>query len=497
LLSVLQAILPAALLLLARSVVNADDPIDIDSRLEPLIDVHLVESLDGARLVMHRPTPREVAIVYDEPWEGNTSGYVTVFQDGDLYRMYYRGHAMDASGPLKMAHSEVTCYAQSGDGIHWEKPNLGLFDWEGSSENNIILMGDGTHNFSPFLDTNPDCAPDARYKAIGGTANTGLLAFKSSDGLHWSKLQDEPVFTDGAFDSQNVVFWDAYHGRYMLYFRFFSNGEFQGLRLIGVSDSVDFLNWSEQQELIYPDSPPQQMYTNQITPYYRAPHVLIGFPTRYVARPLTEHVTTLDPVELRANMTASHERVGTDLTDGLLMTSRDGLTFQRWDEAFLRPGPQGEGRWMYGDNYQALGLLETAATIPGGPPEISLYSEEESWRDSRRARRFTIRLDGFVSAQASLDGGEIVTKPIVVAGTSLVVNYATSAAGSLRVELQDAAGNALDGHSLDDCPEHYGDSVAQTIHWQSGSDVSRLEGRPIRVRFVLGDADLYSFQFVP
>jgi hypothetical protein len=152
---------------------------------------------------------------------------------------------------------------------------------------------------------------------------------------------------------------------------------------------------------------------------------------------------------------------------------------------------------MYGDNYQALGLLETAATIPGGPPEISLYSEEESWRDSRRARRFTIRLDGFVSAQASLDGGEIVTKPIVVAGTSLVVNYATSAAGSLRVELQDAAGNALDGHSLDDCPEHYGDSVAQTIHWQSGSDVSRLEGRPIRVRFVLGDADLYSFQFVP
>ncbi len=490
----------AAIYLVAASGVLAvaadESAIAIGTRLEPLVDEFLIERMTGgAELRMHRPTPREVVIVHDAPWEGNTSGYHTVLRDGDVLRMYYRGHAIDASGPLKMAHSEVTCYAESRDAVHWTKPELGLFDWEGSKANNIIWQGEGSHNFSPFLDTNPSCPPEARYKAIGGTSRTGLIAFKSSDGIHWSKLQDEPIFTKGAFDSQNVVFWDSHRGRYALYFRFFSKGKFAGLRMIGTSNSPDMLHWSEQQPLAYPGSPDQQMYTNQVQPYFRAPHVLIGFPTRYVARPLTEHVKRLDPVGLRTKMTKSLRRVGSDLTDGLLMTSRDGVTFERWDEAFLRPGPQEEGRWMYGDNYQALGLVETPPAIPGGPNEISLYAEEQAWRDTCRVRRFTIRLDGFVSAAAPLSGGEVVTKPLTFAGSQLFVNYATSAAGSLRVELQTADGQPIEGFTLDDSPEHYGDSVSQTIHWTDTPDVGPLAGKPIRVRFVLNDADLYSFQF--
>jgi len=482
------------------------DVVEIGSRRELFVDRALVEGMEGSvSLRLHAPTRREVAIKYDKPWEGNASGYATVFRDGDIYRMYYRGHRyLIDDKPLRQAQSEVVCYAESTDGISWVKPNLGLFDWpptrdnSGIKENNIMWRGGPeTHNFAPFIDANPDCATEERYKAIGGTVTSkGLLTFKSADGVRWSKKSDGPVVTTGAFDSHNTCFWDATQGRYVMYMRYFSDGEFKGLRSIGVSYSTDFTKWSEPIGLTYPGSPPQQMYTNQIAPYYRAPHMLMGFPTRYVARPLNDHGRTLDPVPLRDRLTKSHERVGTDLTDGQFMTSRDGQAFQRWDEAFLRPGPQTEGHWIYGDNYQAYGLWETATPTPGGPPEISMHFTEHAWLDDQhQSRRHTIRLDGFVSLHASYAGGDLVTKPITFTGQQLVLNYATSAAGSVRVEIQEVNGKPIAGHTMEDCLEHYGDRVDQVFAWRNGTDVSALVGQPVRLRFQLKDADVYSFQF--
>lgn len=488
------------LTLLCMTSLQADEPIDIGSRRELFVDRALIDQVEGdAELKLHHPRPREVALTFDEPWEGNASGYATVIQDGDLFRMYYRGHRYIIDDPpLKQAQSEVVCYAESEDGIHWTKPNLGLFDWPGSPENNIIWRGGPeAHNFAPFIDTNPDCPREQRYKAIGGTVTSkGLLTFQSADGIHWQPLSDEPVVTKGAFDSHNTAFWDPEHERYTMYVRYFSEDQFKGLRLIGVAYSDDFEHWSEPVGLEYPGSPPQQMYTNQIGPYYRAPHILFGFPTRYVARPMTDYVQTLPPVKLRKTLTAAYERVGTDLTDGLFMSSRDGLTFDRWDEAFLRPGPEAEGRWIYGDNYQSYGLFETKADQPGSPNEISLHFDEGAWRDDRSIRRYTVRLDGFVSLNASYDGGEVTTKPLTFTGDHLSLNYSTSAAGSLRIEIQNADGEPLDGYSLEDSAELFGDSTEQIARWTGGSDVSDLAGTPVRLRFVLKDGDLYSYQFV-
>ncbi len=477
---------------------RAAEPIDIGSRLEPLFDRHLIDQLKGkAELRLHSPTAREVAIVHDEPWEGNASGYPTVLKDGDVYRMYYRGHkyVYDDKG-LRQAQSEVTCYAESDDGIHWTKPKLQLFDWPGAKINNIIWRGVGVHNFGPFIDTNPAAAPEARYKAVGGNVNSGLHAFHSADGIHWKQVSEEPIFTEGAFDSHNTALWDPARGKYAMYIRYFSEGKFKGLRSIAVTYSDDFKTWSKPQPLAYPDSPPQQMYTNGILPYYRAPHLLVGFPTRYVARKMTEHGRNLDPVELRAKLTKAYARVGSDLTDGLFMTSRDGVSFRRWDEAFFRPGPQQAGRWIYGDNYQCYGLVETKPDPSDGPREISFYLSEGSWRDGETLmRRYSVRVDGFVSVQAPLSGGEVITKPLTFKGNKLVVNYATSAAGNLRVEIQDADGKPIPGFSLADCQEYFGDTLDQTISWQNGSDLGKLAGKPIRLRFVLSDGDLYSFQF--
>ncbi|HRX79876.1 MAG TPA: hypothetical protein P5307_12485, partial [Pirellulaceae bacterium] len=287
-------------------------------------------------------------ILHDAPWEGSGSGYHTVFKDGDLYRMYSRGlHLEVTEGKLNSgSHPPFYCYAESKDGVHWRKPELGIVEFRGSTKNNIILEGRGTHNFTPFKDMNPNCKLEAQYKALGGLMNEGgLFAFQSPDGIHWSLMSDKPVITKGAFDSQNLAFWDATIGKYRCYFRVFSGGittqtEWKptGVRAIRTGSSGDFLNWGDEADLTYVDSPEEQLYTNQIAPYYRAPHILIGTPTRYVERGWSESMRALPDRDNRELRASAHLRYGTALTEGLLMASRDGVQFKRWNEAFLRPG---------------------------------------------------------------------------------------------------------------------------------------------------------------
>jgi len=89
----------------------------------------------------------------------------------------------------------------------------------------------------------------------------------------------------------------------------------------------------------------------------------------------------------------------------------------------------------------------------------------------------------------------MITKPVVFSGKELTINYATSAAGTVLVEIQDEAGQPIPGYSLADCPEIFGDHIERVVSWNDGTDVSTLAGRSVRLRFVLQDADLYSIQF--
>ncbi len=491
----------------------ASEPIDIGSRLELMVDDFLVEKFDGARLVMHRPTPREVAIVHDEPWEGSGCGYHSVFSDGKLYRMYHKAWHLDFStGRLSTgAHPLYTCYAESDDGIHWRKPKLGLHEFEGSKDNNIVITSDQIGEAKPcaghpavFKDANPDCPADAQYKALlRSRGPRGLLAFKSADGIHWSLMSEKPVITEGAFDSQNLAFWDPVRKEYRAYWRIFTAGvttekvwKPTGRRAIRTATSKDFLTWGPHADLAYVDSPPQQLYTNQIAPYSRAPHIFIGFPSRYTERGWSPSMEALPELEHRRMRAKASQRYGTAVTDGLMMTSRDGKTFKRWNEAFIRPGPRLKDSWKYGDAYQAWGIVETKSSMPGAPNELSVYATEGYWTGKgSQLRRHTLRMDGFVSVNAPLSGGQFVTKPLLFDGGKLVMNFSTSAAGSIRVEIQDAAGKPIKGFALPDCPEIFGDSIEQAIAWKNGADVSKLAGKPIRLRFVLSDADLYAFRF--
>lgn len=482
-----------------------ENVINIGSRRELFLNDFLVQDLSGnAELRLHHPIPQEVVLKADAGWEGSGSGYFSVFKDGDLYRMYYRGMEVKRFNKNKTKeHPYYFCYAESNDGIHWRKPDLGIYDFEGSKKNNIVLASgnfDGVElklgdNAAMFKDENVNASPDARYKAFAfSTAPKGLFAFKSADGIHWSLMSREPVITDGAFDSQNIGFYDVVNKEYRAYWRIFVNG----VRSIRTATSRDFVHWENHLDIKFTDTAHIQLYTNQIKPYYRAPHLLIGFPTRYIDRGWSVSMKDLPELKYREQRSSVSAREGTAITEGLIMSSIDGVTFERCNETFLRPGIERTGTWNYGQQYIAWNMAETRSSLEGAPIEISIYATEDYKSDQpigTRLRRYTIRADGFVSVNAPLKGGSLVTNPITFQGNKLSLNFSSSAAGSIQVEIQDLNGKPIKGFSLEDCSPIFGDTLERTVQWKNGSDVSTLAGKPVKLLFVLKDADLYSFQF--
>ncbi len=455
----------------------ADEPININSQRQLFVDRHLIDELDNARLVLHRPVRREVAIDNDNPWEQYGVSYMTVFRDGDKFRAWYRADGADFDKGKRRA---MGAYAESDDGIHWDKPKLGLIEFGGSKENNLIWNGPGA-NMSVFKDGNPNVPDDERYKAFVRSGD--ILGLVSPDGLRWRLVRKEPLLTDRPFDSHNIVFWDDREKQYVAYTRGIRReGQLghgttksfkKGVRWIRRSTSPDFRNWSPLEPITTGDAPLEQFYTNSAIRYHRAPQYVFMFPSRFV----------------NARETQPGWKAGKGVSDIVFLSSRDGLRFERtFNEAFLRPGPD-QGNWHERGVFMERGILQTS------PAELSLYAMQ-NWRlESVHIQRLTLRTDGFVSVQGPYAGGELVTKPLVFAGGKFHMNYATSAAGSLRVELQDADGEPLPGFALEDCPEIFGDEIDGEIRWRNEPSLSKLAGRPVRLRVVLKDADLYAFQF--
>jgi hypothetical protein len=197
--------------------------------------------------------------------------------------------------------------------------------------------------------------------------------------------------------------------------------------------------------------------------------------------------------EIRRRNVAKWQRFG-PLSDTQLMWSRDGAAFELAPSTFMPPGPERPGSWTYADHV-GWHLVETASVYPGAAPELTLYAQEFYYVDAVQLRRHTLRLDGFASIHAPLSGGELLTPPLIFQGVSLSLNFATSAFGSLRVEVQDTDGRPLPGFTLADSIELYGDTVARMAMWKDNPDLSTHASKPVRLRFVLRDADLYAMQF--
>lgn len=446
---------------LSGPVVRAADPVALGDRLELFADGALLARVEGVEHVPQRPEPGEVVMTFDAPWEGNTSAYYTLFQDGDVYRMYYRGSAADPK-TKKGVGPEVTCYAESRDGLRWERPRLGLHEHEGSKENNIILTGEPAHNFAAFRDDNPQAPSEARYKGFSGGFKKGLIPWGSPDGVHWKALTEQPVVTDGAFDSQNLAFWDAARGEYRAYWRYFAGD----IRAIRTAVSADFLKWEKQADLAYGESAEQQLYTNAVQRYPRAPHLYVGFPARY----LPDECQRVEPV---------------------FMMTRDGVNFTRYDDPVVPEDAPADRRGNR-SNYLASGLL----SLPGEPDKLSGYATEAYYGEQPgRLRRFVWRVDGFVAFRFAKEGGSTDTVPVTFKGKRLTLNHVVRPGGELRVGLHGADGQPLAGFSAAECEPLTGDAVKATVRWKGGHEVTNLAGQAVTVRFEAKDADLYSMRF--
>jgi hypothetical protein len=476
---------------------------NIGSQRELFLDHELIQTLSGqAELRLHHPERREIALVHDAPWEGNGCGYHTVFQDGDRYRMYYKAWHIALGGDV--TNPVVICYAESRDGIQWVKPDLGLLEYNGSKKNNIILShvhDYGCHDFSPFIDTNPKVTKEGRYKAIGYVRGQkhpkGLYGFVSSDGIHWDLIQDSCIITEDGwvFDTQNIAFWSELEQQYVMYYRRAVND----VRNIARAVSDDFIHWRKEGLLDFQNSGPdtlQQFYTNQIRPYYRAPYLYIGFPSRYCDRGWTTATNALPSLDLRRNRAKGNTRYGSAVTDALLICSRDGRRFYRWDDAFLRPGLRTQHNWAYGDNYIAWHVVETTPISDDQPAELSLYATESYFTGTfSRLRRYVLRLDGFTSIYAPGEGGEVITKPFQFNGNDLNLNFSTSAAGNIYIEIQNVNGRAISGFRRNECQEIFGDALEYSVKWTAESNLKSLQGQAIRLCFILREADVFSFKF--
>ncbi len=460
-----------AILLAPLAALNAaEEPIAIGSRRELFVDRLLVGKLKNTALKLHEP------ILAEPLKEPRPNGhYATVLKAGDKFQFYYRGDkdpkvTWKTHGIEAYHEGEVTLYAESKDGISWTKPKLGLFEHPSFLDGNIVLMNEifVNHNFTPVIDTKPGVPADQKYKALGGIAFQlhqsavrekrgpgGLKAFVSPDGIHWKKLREEPVIPEDwgkYFDSQNYAFWSESEQCYVCYFRRF----IKGYRGIARTTSQDFITWTPLVEM-QANLPGEHLYTSCTQPYFRAPHIYVAMPTRFM------------------------DKRGA-ATDILFMTTRGGDHYDReFTQSFIRPGLSRDG-WLNRANYAAIGIHQTSDT------EMSMFLTG--------GRRYTLRLDGFVSVNAPLAGGEFITKSFTFTGTQLEINYATSAAGQVRVELQDADGKPIPGFALEDCEPIWGDHVSRIVKWKAGDDVSAHIGKPVRLRFEMSDADLFSMRFL-
>ena len=495
----------AGTLLLPQWLLSANDTpaIKLGTRRELMLDDFLFSELKGLEFRQHSLREAESVLEFDAPWEGRKQygisvvGYPVVFRDKDVFRMYYASYFGLRLKPVEPV-MQFTCYAESRDGVQWNRIDQGRIEFEGLKANNILLQGQTSHNFAPFIDTRRGVPASQRYKAVGG--NGKAFVFASSDGLTWRKLKKEPIldgeepafdkhgairwgFNPGKeraiLDSLNVAFWDAEHEQFVLYFRAYlpclsrdGKKKLKETRSVMRCTSKDFLNWENIEPIDYGEPRREwihSLYTTALKPYFRAPHIQLGFPLRTAPR-------------------RPFHGGSFGLSETAFMFGRDAKRFTLVDEPFLRPG-RDPRNWSKHGNMMARGMLQTA------PDELSFYFLQHDHQPTTHLRRGTLRLDGFRSLHAGrFPGGTAVTKSLTFHGDRLEINAATGAGGGIRIGFLDADTlRAIEG--FEESNEFFGDRIKHDVHFGKRRDISDLAGRRIRLRFSMYNADLFSLKF--
>lgn len=472
------------------------------ARAEPrhlFLDPEILAKTDNAELTVNPAQRREIVIRPDRPWENHIiSFFGTVRDENGKLRLWYV--CRDDWGEGSQAN---LAYAESTDGVTWIKPDLGIYEYKGSRDNNLV----GVHSLEGVVFQDPNMPPEQRYVYVStGRADTddktapgatGLYRHTSPDGLRWKR--DALPLIEAGSDTQNVVWWDERLKEYLLIVRGWDTDpkrrkvnrltlasltEPSGLKSMGrgvgnyFHDEIPTILACDERDPSRTD-----IYNMSAQPYALDPSWYVGFPTF-----LRRSAQTDAPGWKGRHMgPAEVQFVG----------SRDSSVWHRYDRtAYAPPGVANPAK-------KNMVFMSTGLVVRGD--EIWQYGVEfESVHGDIEARkrktdgfivRYVQRVDGFVSLDTDNDGGRARTVPLKITGKSLLLNLDTGALGEMRVGLFDTNGRPLNGYAVDDCVpiEYNGTSAAVT--WKGGADLAVLIGREVAIEFRSTRTKLYSFRF--
>lgn len=516
----------AALGAAAAGHASSPAPIDVGDRRQLFIDHLFVQDTRGVALETHQPRKTgERTIATDRPWEhGGIGPYSSVLWDQGRYHLWY--HAMDQ----KLWHTSPVagsiCYATSEDGITWRKPDLGLVEYKGSRQNNIVVghgaagLTLGQDGMMVFVD--PNAPPGARLRMVnrfsqkGEGKSEGVNIMSSGDGIHWSLTHENvmtyrPEVKGHHLDSQNVMFWDDSLNKYVAFVRRnLKNTATQGRAIArGESDRLGGFPLTQDLPVVFtPDGPDPVHGGASVVDYYNSAAIRYPWADRvYLLFPQAYYHYTRNLREYARDAPTNAGPMDTQFA-----ASRDGLRWERYGrQPFVRVGMKGEF-----DCHSARLIYGLVPDRSGR--EVYMYYRASDWlhgwdRDERNRAlltktgvgadrdiavlsRVVLRRDGFVSVTAGHEGGEFTTPPLKFSGRRLRLNVDTSATGIVRVACLDAEGKPLAGYALEDCDLiHTANDINRGVTWRGSAEVPATAAGVVRLRIALRDTDLYAFQF--
>ena len=441
-------------------------PIKIENNRQLFIDDYLIAKSSGIRFAVNRPSKtHEKMIIADSPWEEVMIGpYATVMEDDGAYNMWYESYAKDDDGKLR----GFLCYACSDDGLVWEKPEIGKIPFHRSNANNIVFPDAGNlyHGGTVFKDPTADIAQ--KYKMVYAIKADGLFGAYSPDGINWSTYKGHLLRNQ--CDTQNVCFWDERIEKYVCYVR--HNVPVRNpniIRTIGRSETSDFLHWPPVETVLsfdQQDPPDVDLYNSAAFKYARADDMYIIITSCY--------------------------RHTEDVLIPQLATSRDGIAWNRIDRRpFIELGEDGEFD---------RGMIHTCVGQVVKENEIWIYYRGIEKKHNQpygltvyggTITRAVLRVDGFVSINADLQEGFIITRPLTFSGKALEINYQTENDGYLQVQI-DTFSEGCCRHLASEALA--GDMVDKRINWPE-QKLKELNGMPVRITFKMKNAKLFSFRF--
>lgn len=451
---------------------------DLSGPWELVVDDHCISSKQGLSRVYH-PLEKYAGnpvLLPTEAWEDSITyiyGTVLPAESGNGYRMWY--HTMRPEDTNNDGSNIL--YATSADGINWTKPNLGIRSWHGSTANNMIFVRPGQSGITSVLHTPWDPDPNRQYRLMNYEAS-GYWGAYSPDGIHTFDLPNNPVITDGGDVGQFM--WDPFIDRYRGYVKL--NSYVNGLkrRSVGLSTTANIESWPPLALILEPDTFDDRWVpagTVQRTHLYGMS--VFAYESMYLGFLWIFRATDADGYY-----------IGPVYAE--LVSSRDGVSWKR--EEGTRPPilPLGTpGQWDDGQLYTAIAPVfngDTLMVYYGACDNVHGYATKQL---NCAIGLATLRKDGFVSLDAGSTAGSMSTKSLLGASGPLRVNYQASG-GSLKVEILDVDGQTIPGYSENECIALQGNSVDQVVTWQTRAELPSGIS-PIRIRFILQNASLYSF----